>query len=83
MSSSRQRELTSRCPMNLKILSWNVRGTNDSSKRKIIKSIIRKQKVDLLYIQKTKIQAMSERVVRSLGSGRFSKWRALDVTGST
>ena len=57
--------------MKLKILSWNVRGANDSSKRKIIKSVIRKQKVDLLCIQETKIQVMSEGVVRSLGSGRF------------
>ena len=66
--------------MKLKILSWNVRGANDSSKRKIIKSVIRKQKVDLLCIQETKIQVMSEGVVRSLGSGRFLDWRTLDAT---
>ena len=57
--------------MNLKILSWNVRGANDNSKRKIIKSVIRKQKVDLLCIQETKLQVMAEGVVRSLGPRRF------------
>ena len=67
--------------MKLKILSWNVRGANDSSKRKIRKSVIRKQKVDLMCIQETKIQVMSEGVVRSLGSGRFLDWRTLDATG--
>ena len=41
--------------MNLKLMSWNVRGANDSNKRKIIKSFVRKQKVDLLCIQETKI----------------------------
>ena len=41
--------------MKLKLLSWNVRGANDRSKRKIIKTFIRNQKVDLLCIQETKI----------------------------
>ena len=71
MSSLGQREPISGCPMNLKILSWNVRGANDNSKRKIIKSVIRKQKVDLLCIQETKLQVMAEGVVRSLGPRRF------------
>ncbi|RVX06412.1 hypothetical protein CK203_023562 [Vitis vinifera] len=68
--------------MNLKLLSWNVRGANDSFKRKVIKSVVRKQKVDLLCIQETKIQDLSNRVVRSLGSGRFLGWKALDAFGS-
>ena len=65
--------------MKLKLLSWNVHGANNSSKRKIIKVIIRKQKVDLFCIQETKIQTTTEGVVRSLGIGRFLDWRALDV----
>ena len=56
--------------MKQKLLSWNVREANDKSNRKIIKTFIRNQKVDLLCIQETKIQPMSEGVVRSLGSGR-------------
>lgn len=51
-----QRVSNCRSPMKLKLLSWNVRGVNDSSKRKIIKAFIRNQKVDLLCIQETKIQ---------------------------
>ena len=69
--------------MKLKILSWNVRGANDSSKRKIIKNYIRDQMVDLICIQETKIQAMSEDIVRSLGTRRFIDWRALNVEGAT
>ena len=68
--------------MNLKLMSWNVRGANDSNKRKLIKSFVRKQKVDLLCIQETKIQLMSEGVVKSLGVGRFLDWRALEASGS-
>ena len=68
--------------MNIKLLSWNVRGVNESRKRKVIKSVVRKQKVDLFCIQETKIQLMSESVVRSLGSGRFLEWKALNACGS-
>ena len=67
--------------MKLKLLSWNVRGVNEKVKRKIIKTFIRNQRVDLMCIQETKIQQMSEGVVRSLGSGRFLDWRALDARG--
>ena len=82
MSSSGQRGAVSGCPMNLKLLSWNVRGAHESTKRKVIKSVIRKQKVDLFCIQETKVQVMSDRVVSSLGSGRFLDWKALDACGS-
>ncbi|RVW53856.1 hypothetical protein CK203_099674 [Vitis vinifera] len=44
---------------------------NDSSKRKVIKAIIRSQRVDLFCLQETKIQAMTEGLVRSLGTGRM------------
>ena len=68
--------------MNLKILSWNVRGVNDRSEKKVIKSVFRKQKVDLFYIQETKIQVMTKGVVRSLGPGRFLDWRVLNAMGT-
>ena len=68
--------------MKIRLLSWNVRGVNDSSKRKVIKAIIRNQKVDLFCIQETKIQSMNEGLVRSLGSGRFLDWGALDAQGA-
>ena len=45
--------------MKLKILSWNVRGANDRNKRKVIKALIKSQKVDVVCLQETKIQDMS------------------------
>ncbi|RVW63481.1 Transposon TX1 uncharacterized 149 kDa protein [Vitis vinifera] len=68
--------------MKLRLLIWNVRGANDSSKRKVIKAMIRSQRVDLFCLQETNIQSMAEGVVRSLGSGRFLDWGALDAHGS-
>ena len=68
--------------MKMKIITWNVRGANDSSKRKIIKNYIRNQRVDLMCIQETRIQEMSEGIVRNLGSGRFLDSRALNAEGA-
>ena len=68
--------------MNLKMLSWNVRGANDVNKRRIIKSVIRKQKVDLFCIQETKIQLMTDGMVKSLGVGRFLDWRTIEAAGA-
>ena len=68
--------------MKMKILSWNVRGANDSSKRKVIKTFIRNQRVDVICIQETKIQAMSDYIARSIGSGRFIEWKAVNVEGA-
>ena len=67
--------------MKLRLLSWNVRGANDSSKRRVIKVVIRSQRVDLFSLQETKIQTLSEGLVRSLGSGRWSNWVAMDALG--
>ena len=67
--------------MKLRLLSWTVRGANGSSKRKVIKVVIRSQRVDLFCPQETKIQAMSEGLVRSLGTGRFLDRGALDAYG--
>ncbi|RVW43663.1 hypothetical protein CK203_080464 [Vitis vinifera] len=71
------------CPMKVKILSWNVRGANDSSKRKVIKTFIRNQRVDLICIQETKMQLMTDSIARSLGSGRFLDWKAVNAEGAS
>ncbi|RVX07561.1 Transposon TX1 uncharacterized 149 kDa protein [Vitis vinifera] len=68
--------------MKLRLLSRNVCGVNDSSKRRVIKAVIRSQRVDLFYLQEAKIQTLSEGLVRSLGSGRWLDWMALDAYGS-
>ena len=68
--------------MTLKIVSWNVRGVNDSSKRNIIKDLLRSKRLDLFCLQETKMCSMSFGTVRSLGSGIFLDWEALNARGS-
>ena len=36
--------------MKLKLLSWNVRGTNNLNKRNVIRNYIRAQRVDLVCL---------------------------------
>ena len=36
--------------MKIRMLSWNVRRANDNDKRKVIKALIKKNKVDLVCL---------------------------------
>ena len=38
------------CLMKLRILSWNIKGANDSNKRMVLKSFIKSQKVNLVCL---------------------------------
>lgn len=68
--------------MKLQILSWNVRRENDCEKRKVMKALIKSQKVDLACLQETKIQEMSNGIVRSLGVGRCLEWCVVNLRGA-
>ena len=68
--------------MKLKLLSWNVRGANNLDKRKIISNFVSSQRVDLVYVQETKIQNLSKACARSLGVSRFHDWKALEAEGA-
>ena len=68
--------------MKIKILSWNVRGVNDPDKRRVIKSFLISNRVDLVCLKETKVQQMNNFMARSLGVGRFLNWRALNAEGS-
>ena len=70
-----------RLQMNLRILSWNVRGANNKEKRKIIKALIKPQRVDLVCLQKTKIQEMNVRIMCILNVDRCQEWEAMNSRG--
>ena len=69
--------------MKIKILAWNVRGLNDREKRRMINSVVRAQKVDLVCCLETKVSEMSLKLVKSLGARRFTDWGAVDVGGAS
>ena len=68
--------------MRIKILCWNVRGLNDSEKRKLIKGVVRNQKPDLVCLLETKVKEMSQQLVNSVGIGRFLNWASVDARGT-
>ena len=60
--------------MNLKILSWNVRGLNDRRKRSIVKNLLRGWKYDVICLQETKLTGMDRQIVGSVWSCPFVDW---------
>ena len=69
--------------MNLKILSWNVRGLNDCQKRSIVKNLLREWKCDVICLQETKLFGLDRQMVGSLWSCPFVDWVALDAIQTT
>ena len=58
--------------MRIKILCWNVRGLNNSEKRKLIKGVVRNQKQDLVFLLETKVKEVSLQMVKKCGSRKIS-----------
>ena len=50
----------------VKILNWNARGLGLSVKRRYISDLIRDNNIDLISIQETKKQKISDRTLRGL-----------------
>ncbi|KAL4632810.1 hypothetical protein ACB092_04G077700 [Castanea dentata] len=65
--------------MNLKILSWNVRGLNNPQKRDTVKNLLKEWKCDVVCFQETKLDSINSAVVKSLWSTPFVDWVALDA----
>ena len=65
--------------MNLKILSWNVRGLNDRRKHSIVKNLLCDWKCDVICLQETKLIGMDRQMVGNAWSCPFVDWVALDA----
>jgi exonuclease III len=69
--------------MNLKILSWNVRGLNDRGKRLCIKNMIKDWQADIICLQETKLKLITDPIVRSLWRCRYVDWLFLGSSGAS
>ena len=69
--------------MNVKILSWNVRGLNDRDKRLQVRSFIKQWGADIICLQETKIELVSRRLVRSLWGIHHVDWMFLGSIGAS
>ena len=69
--------------MKPKILSWNVRGLNESNKRLRIRALLRQWKADVICLQETKLKIISRRIIRSIWSCQYVGWIYLPSKGAS
>ena len=66
----------------MKILSWNIRGSGSSSKRRAIKQVLCKVNPDIVVLQELKREEVSRTFVGSLWRSRFKEWLVLPALGT-
>ena len=69
--------------MNLKIVSWNVRGLNEQDKRLQVRNLIRKWKADIVCLQESKLELINRGVIFSLWGGHHVDWLYLGSVGAS
>ena len=67
--------------MNLKILSWNVRGLNEKEKRLKVRNFLRSWRADIVCLQETKLEWITRELVRSIWSCPCIDWLYLEFIG--
>ena len=69
--------------MNLKIISWNVRGLNEWDKRLRVRNLIRNWRLDIVCLQETKMELINRVVILSLWGGQHVDWSYLGYCGAS
>jgi exonuclease III len=69
--------------MNLKIVSWNVRGIHDAGKRSSISNLLKSWNLDVVCLQETKMKSIPMGTIRSIWPGHFPVWVVLPASGTS
>ena len=69
--------------MNLKLISWNVRGLNEVDKRLQIRNLLSSWKADIVCLQETKLEWITRGIVRSIWSCPYVDWLYLGSDGAS
>ena len=69
--------------MNLKIISWNVRGLNDRDKRLRVRNMVRRWRPDVICLQETKMELITKAMIHSLWRGQHVYWSYLGSCGAS
>jgi exonuclease III len=67
----------------IKIITWNVRGINDKSKRSLIRNFIKSENPDIVCLQETKLSLLPENIYRQIFSRRYDKGICLLAHGTS
>ena len=65
----------------MKILSWNIRGSGSSTKRRAIKKVICKVNPDLVVLQEVKRESIDRSFVAGIWRSSFKEWVLLPSIG--
>lgn len=68
--------------MAVNIVSWNVRGRKQASKRCLIKNLIHCWKVDVYCLKKSKIEGDIKNIVKDLWANRWAKFCQHEARGT-
>ncbi|GMI84395.1 hypothetical protein HRI_002108800 [Hibiscus trionum] len=68
--------------MDIKIISWNIRGLGRREKARAIRNLIKERKPNFLLIQETKLGKFSRSVLRSMGCDRSFEFCCTPAEGS-
>ena len=69
--------------MNVKIISWNVRGLNEQDKRLGVRNLIRRWGLDVVCFQETKMGLINRAVIHRLWGGQYVDWSYLGSCGAS
>lgn len=67
----------------MKTFSWNVKGLELDLKRSLFRRILRKNRVDIVFIQETKREEISNRDIREIWGARSVGWQFKPPTGNS
>ena len=69
--------------MNLRIVSWNVRGLNEQDKQLQVRNLIQKWEANIVCLQETKMDLINRGVISSLWGGQHVDWLYLGSVGAS
>ena len=69
--------------MNLRIVSWNVRGLNEQDKQLQVRNLIQKWEENIVCLQETKMDLINRGVISSLWGGQHVDWLYLGSVGAS
>ncbi|KAL9659549.1 hypothetical protein QQ045_024356 [Rhodiola kirilowii] len=64
------------------VISWNVRGANDSKKKQAIRNLRIKHGMDMVFIQETKIKKLEDSAVDKMWGREKYSWSSVDTEGA-
>lgn len=65
----------------MKILSFNIRGLGSSVKKKEIKDLIARHRIDFCCVQETKLDSFSDVIGRNVWGGNNCDWAVRNAEG--